>query len=47
MTRLQYRLLLAKARWQTTTIERKYRARQWWELQLWTEAELRAAWGDR
>lgn len=47
MTKLQYRLLLAKARWQTTTTTRKYRARQWWAMQLWTEAELRAAWGDR
>lgn len=47
MDRMHYRLLRAKARLNTTTLMRKYRARVWWSMELWTEAELRAAWGDR
>ena len=47
MTTLQLALLRAKGRHQTTRLFRKYRARVWWGTDLWTEAELRLAWGDR
>jgi hypothetical protein len=47
MTPFRHRLLRSKGRLQTTMIMRKYRARVWWGVDLWTEAELRAAWGDR
>ena len=36
---------LAKYRFNTHFIMRRYR--YWFVLDLWTEAELRAAWGDR
>ena len=47
MNTLQSALLRSKGRWQTRTLMRKYRARVWWGVELWTEAELRLAWGDR
>ena len=47
MDTLQTLLLRAKTRHQTERIMRKYRARVWWGLEVWTESELRMAWGDR
>ena len=47
MDRMHALLLRLKGKHQTSMLMRKYRARVWWDRQLWTEAELRAAWGDR
>jgi hypothetical protein len=45
MDRFTALLLRAKGKHQTERIMRKYRARVWWGLTVWTEAELREAWG--
>ena len=43
------RYLKVKAKLQTRQIMRKYRCKPWWDegLSLWTESEMRLAWGDR
>ena len=43
------RYLKVKAKLQTRQIMRKYRCKPWWDqgLALWTESEMRLAWGDR
>ncbi len=47
MTPFEVRYLKVKAKLQTRAFMHRHRCKPWWNLALWTEAEMRFAWGDR